>query len=107
MPGPTSKASRALADVRLQLKAGTTRKGSALELEEISALEEKRGRMVAEMRAKRQKNPRPHRGGLLWPGSMSLLIPEGPAMAAWSLRGGGAWWSPEMRHAEPCAARQR
>ena len=55
MPGPTSKASRALADVRLQLKAGTTRKGSALELEEISALEEKRGRMVAEMRAKRQK----------------------------------------------------
>ena len=62
MPGPTSKASRALADVRLQLKAGTTRKGSALELEEISALEEKRGRMVAEMRAKRQKNPRPHRG---------------------------------------------
>ena len=55
MPGPTSKPSRALADVRLQLKAGTTRKGSALELEEISALEEKRGRMVAEMRAKRQK----------------------------------------------------
>ena len=55
MPGPTSKASRALADVRLQLKAGTTRKGSPLELEEISALEEKRDRMVAEMRAKRQK----------------------------------------------------
>ena len=40
--GPTSKASRALADVRLQLKAGKTRKGRPLEQEEITALEQKR-----------------------------------------------------------------
>ena len=55
MPGPTSKASRDLAQVRFQLKTGKTRKGRPLEPEEITALEEKRDRMVAEMRAERQK----------------------------------------------------
>ena len=55
MPGPTSKTSSDLAQVRFQLKSGKTRKGRPLEPEEVSALEEKRGRMVAEMRAKRQK----------------------------------------------------
>ena len=55
MPGPTSKASLALAQVRFQIKSGKTRKGRTLEPEEITALEEKRDRMVAEMRAERQK----------------------------------------------------
>ena len=55
MPGPTSKASRDLAQVRFQFKSGKTRKGRPLEPEEITALEEKRDRMVAEMRAERQK----------------------------------------------------
>ena len=53
--GPTSKASRALADVRLQLKSGKTRKGRPLEPEDVAALEEKRDRIVAEMRDTRQK----------------------------------------------------
>ena len=55
MPGPTSKASLDLAQVRFQIKSGKTRKGRTLEPEEIAALEEKRDRMVAEMRAERQK----------------------------------------------------
>ena len=55
MPGPTSKASRALADVRLQLKTGKTRKGPLLYSEAITALEQKRDRIIAEMRAERQK----------------------------------------------------
>ena len=55
MPGPTSKASRDLAQVRFQLKTGKTRKGRPLEPEEIAALEEKRDRMISEMRAERQQ----------------------------------------------------
>ena len=55
MPGPTSKASLDLAQVRFQIKSGKTRKGRTLEPEEITALEEKRDRMDAEMRAERQK----------------------------------------------------
>ena len=55
MPGPTSKASLDLAQVHFQIKSGKTRKGRTLEQEEITALEEKRDRMVAEMRAERQK----------------------------------------------------
>ena len=55
MPGPTSKASLDLAQVRFQIKSGKTRKGRTLEPEEITALGEKRDRMVAEMRAERQK----------------------------------------------------
>ena len=51
MPGPTSKASLDLAQVRFQIKSGKTRKGRTLEPEEIAALEEKRDRMDAEMRA--------------------------------------------------------
>ena len=54
MPGPTSKTSRALADVRLQLKAGKTRKGRPLGDAEREALERKRDRLVAEMRAARE-----------------------------------------------------
>ena len=55
MPGPTSKTSSDLAQVRFQLKSGKTRKGRPLEPEEVSAMEEKRDRMVAQMRAGRQK----------------------------------------------------
>ena len=54
MPGPTSKASRALADVRLQLKTGKTKKGRALEPEEITALERKRDLLVSAIRVERQ-----------------------------------------------------
>ncbi len=55
MPGPTSKASRELAGLRLQLKKGKTRKGRPLAREEITALEQRRDRVVAEMRAEKQK----------------------------------------------------
>ena len=54
MRGLTSKASLDLAQVRFQMKSGKTRKGRTLEPEEITALEEKRDRMDAEMRAERQ-----------------------------------------------------
>ena len=54
MPGPTNKASRALADVRLQLRTGKTKKGRALEPEEITALEQKRDLLVSAIRVERQ-----------------------------------------------------
>ena len=52
---PTSPLSRALADVRAQLKTGKTRKGRPLEPEEIATLEQKRDQLVAQMRDQRQE----------------------------------------------------
>ena len=51
MPGPTSKTSRALANVRLQLKTGKTRGSNPRKLtaDEILALEQKATRLQAEM----------------------------------------------------------
>ena len=52
---PTSQLSRALAELRAQLKTGKTRKGRPLEPEEIAPLEQKRDQLVAQMRDQRQE----------------------------------------------------
>ena len=56
--GPHSKASRALADIRLQLKTGKTRSANPRDLspEEVRALEARRDQLQAEMlEARRQR----------------------------------------------------